>query len=158
MITEMLDDEIITPSQSLYVSSILLVIKKDGTWHFCVDYHALNIISIMDHFPIPTVDKLLDELHSASIFSKIDLRAGYHQIRVAASDTHKIAFRTTDGHYKFLVMPFRLSNTSSTFQVTMNDLFRSILRQYVPVLFDDILVYSTSLEQQYTTSTTSWTH
>jgi hypothetical protein len=138
---------LITPSTSPFASPGLLVQKKDGTWCFCVDYRRLNSITEKNKFPMPLIDDILDELSGSKFYTKLDFKSGFHQVRMSPADEFKTAFKTYHGHYQFKVMPFGLTSAPDMFQCIMNAILEPFLRKFVIIFMDDILIYSSTLQE-----------
>jgi hypothetical protein len=146
-IDELSDKGYIMPSTSPLAAHVLFVEKKDGTRRMCIDYRALNDVTIKNKYPLPRIEDLFDQLRGASVFSKIDLGSGYHQLRIRPSDILKTAFITKYGLYEFTVMSFGLTNAPAFFMNMMNSVFMDYLDKFVVVFIDDILIYSQSEEE-----------
>ncbi|GKB12936.1 hypothetical protein Tco_0846859 [Tanacetum coccineum] len=144
---ELSDKGFIRPSSSPWGALVLFVKKKDGSFRMCIDYRELNKLTVKNRYPLPRIDDLFDQLQGSSVYSKIDLRSGYHQLRVRDEDIPKTAFRTRNGHYEFQVMPFGLTNALAVFMDLMNRVCRPYLDKFVIVFIDDILIYSKTKEE-----------
>ena len=144
---ELADKGYIRNSTSPWGAPVLFAKKHDGTLRLCVDYRQLNRVTVKNKYPLPRIDELFDQLGGSRYFSKIDLRSGYHQLRIKEEDIPKTAFRTRYGHFEFLVMSFELMNAPAAFMDLMNRIFRSYLDQFMIVFIDDILVYSKTWEE-----------
>jgi len=136
----------IRPSVSPWGAPVLFVKKKNGTMRICIDYRQLNKVTVKNKYPLPRIDDLFDQLQGVSLFSKIDLRSGYHQLKIRASDIPKTTFWTRYGQYEFLVMSFGLTNAPAAFIELMNGVFQPYLDSFVIVFIDDILIYSKTEE------------
>ncbi|GJZ71041.1 putative reverse transcriptase domain-containing protein, partial [Tanacetum coccineum] len=144
---ELSDKGFIRPSSSPWGAPVLFVKKKDGSFWMCIDYRELNKLTVKNRYPLPRIDDLFDQLQGSSVYSKIDLRSGYHQLRVREEDIPKTAFRTRYGHYEFQVMPFGLTNAPAVFMDLMNRVCKPYLDKFVIVFIDDILIYSKSKQE-----------
>ncbi|GKB08736.1 putative reverse transcriptase domain-containing protein [Tanacetum coccineum] len=144
---ELMDKGFIRPSSSPWGAPVLFVKKKDGSFRMCIDYRELNKLTVKNRYPLPRIDDLFDQLQGSSIYSKIDLRSGYHQLRVREEDIPKTAFRTRYGHYEFQVMSFGLTNAPAVFMDLMNRVCKPYLDKFVIFFIDDILIYSKSKKE-----------
>ena len=138
----MLDKGIIRPRTSPCGSPIVLIPKKDGTWCMCVDFRALNKIMVKNQYPLQRIDYFLDQLKEVKFFTKLDLRSGYHQVRIAESDKWKIAFKTKEGLFEWLVMPFGLHNAPKNFIRVMDNVLHLFIDEFVIVHLYDILIFN----------------
>jgi hypothetical protein len=141
-IDELSENGYIRPSILPWVAPVLFVEKKDGTKRMCIDYRSLNEVTIKNKYPLPRIEDLFDQLRGASVFSKIDLRSCYHQLRIRPLDIPRTAFITKYGLYEFTVMSFDLTNAPAYFMYLMNSVFMDYLDKFVVVFIDDILIYS----------------
>ena len=141
---ELLGKGFIRPSTSPWGAPALFAKKKDKTLRLCIDYRQLNRVTIKNRYPLPRIDDLFDQLRGARVYSKIDLRTSYHQLRVRDTDIPKTMFRTRYGHFEFTVMPFGLTNAPAAFMDLMHSVFQPYLYQFAVVFVDDILIYSQS--------------
>ena len=148
-VKDLLAQGFIRPSASPYGAPILFVPKKDGRWRMCIDYWALNKQTVRDQFPLPRIDSLLERLGQATVFTKLDLASGYHQIAMEETSIQKTAFCMNRGHFEFLVMPFGLTNAPATFQRLMNKVFAGNLDKFIAVYLDDILIFSRNLDEHW---------
>ncbi|GKF38316.1 putative reverse transcriptase domain-containing protein, partial [Tanacetum coccineum] len=144
---ELSDKGFIRPSSSPWGVSVLFVKKKDGSFQMCIDYRELNKLTVKNRYPLPRIDDLFDKLQGLSVYSKIDLRSGYHQLRVREEDIPKTAFRTRYGHYEFQVMSFGLTNAPAIFMDLMNRVCKPYLDKFMIVFIDDILIYSKNRQE-----------
>jgi hypothetical protein len=144
---EMMDKGYIQPNMSPWGALVLFMKKKDGTLRLCIDYRKLNKVTIKNKYPLPRNNDLFDQLGGASIFSKMDLRYGYHQVRIKVEDIHKTSFRTRYGHYEFVIVPFGLTNAPVTFMCLMNNVLSKFLDKFLLVFIDNILIYSNNRDE-----------
>jgi hypothetical protein len=146
-IQELLQKGNIRPISPNCRSLIVLVQNKDRTWRLCIDYRALNKITITNHYPIPTIDELLDQLKGENFFNNIDLKSSYHQVPIEPNDVWKTTFKSKEGLYEWIVMPFGLTNAPTTFMRLMDDVLRPFNKSFVVVYLDDILIFNRTWEE-----------